>query len=169
AIHFDAYRVIQNINISPLLYKLAQQIGFFPEKGTLKATISAMWVLDVSKLTLRFPAALRFFNNPATSFLQSDVLAYTALDTYYPLLLFLAFSHYGFVPDIYNAPPLFPHNSLDTAKMDHLTETNGAQWLLKCQSIDAYDTPEASHHSESARKEEEKAERGMEQIARCIR
>uniref|UniRef100_A0A915J1L9 Uncharacterized protein n=1 Tax=Romanomermis culicivorax TaxID=13658 RepID=A0A915J1L9_ROMCU len=39
---------------------------------------------------LRFPAAMRFFNNPATSFLQSDVLAYAALDAYYLLLLFLA-------------------------------------------------------------------------------
>uniref|UniRef100_A0A915I992 Uncharacterized protein n=1 Tax=Romanomermis culicivorax TaxID=13658 RepID=A0A915I992_ROMCU len=39
-----------------------------------------MWVLDVSKLTLCFPAALRYYNNPATSFLQSDVLAYAALD-----------------------------------------------------------------------------------------
>uniref|UniRef100_A0A915KJ00 Uncharacterized protein n=1 Tax=Romanomermis culicivorax TaxID=13658 RepID=A0A915KJ00_ROMCU len=73
----------------------------------LKATISAMWALDVSRLTLRFLAALRFFNNPSTSFLQSDIFAYAALDAYYPLLLFLAFSHYSFIPEVYNA--LFPH------------------------------------------------------------
>uniref|UniRef100_A0A915HZL6 Uncharacterized protein n=1 Tax=Romanomermis culicivorax TaxID=13658 RepID=A0A915HZL6_ROMCU len=66
---------------------------------------------------LRFPAALRFFNNPATSFLQLEVLAYAALDAYYPLLLFLAFGHYGFIPEVYNAPALFPHDSLDAAKI----------------------------------------------------
>uniref|UniRef100_A0A915IV50 Uncharacterized protein n=1 Tax=Romanomermis culicivorax TaxID=13658 RepID=A0A915IV50_ROMCU len=82
-----------------------------------------MWVLDVSKLTLRFPAALQFFNNPSTSFLQWDILAYTALDAYYPLLLFLAFGHYGFIPELYNTPTLFPHDSLDAAKVDHLAET----------------------------------------------
>uniref|UniRef100_A0A915L1J2 Uncharacterized protein n=1 Tax=Romanomermis culicivorax TaxID=13658 RepID=A0A915L1J2_ROMCU len=82
-----------------------------------------MWALDVSRLTLRFPAALRFFNNPATSFLQSDVLAYAALDTYYPLLLFLAFGRYGFIPEVYNALAWFPHDSLDATKIDHLAET----------------------------------------------
>uniref|UniRef100_A0A915JM75 Uncharacterized protein n=1 Tax=Romanomermis culicivorax TaxID=13658 RepID=A0A915JM75_ROMCU len=91
AIHFDAYRIICNIDLSPPLYELAQRIGFFPEKRTLKATVSAMWALDVSKLTLKFPAAWHFFNNPATLFLQSDVLPYAALDAYYLLLLFLAF------------------------------------------------------------------------------
>uniref|UniRef100_A0A915KKQ1 Uncharacterized protein n=1 Tax=Romanomermis culicivorax TaxID=13658 RepID=A0A915KKQ1_ROMCU len=100
AIHFEAYRVIRNIDISPPLYELAGRIGFFPEKRTLKATICTMWALDVSKLTLRFPAALRFFNNPSTSFLQSDVLAYGALDAYYLLLLFLAFGRYGFIPEV---------------------------------------------------------------------
>uniref|UniRef100_A0A915K740 Uncharacterized protein n=1 Tax=Romanomermis culicivorax TaxID=13658 RepID=A0A915K740_ROMCU len=110
AIHFDAYLVIRNIDISPLLYELARQIRFFPEKLTLKSTVSTMWALDVSKLMLKFPAALRFFNNPATSFLQSDVLPYAALDTYYPLLLFLAFGCYGFIPEslshyLSNHPP----------------------------------------------------------------
>uniref|UniRef100_A0A915KLH2 Uncharacterized protein n=1 Tax=Romanomermis culicivorax TaxID=13658 RepID=A0A915KLH2_ROMCU len=82
-----------------------------------------MWALDVSKLTLCFPAALRFLNNPSTSFLQSDVLAYAALDAYYPLLLFLAFGGYGFIPQVYNALALFPQDSLDTAEIDHLAET----------------------------------------------
>uniref|UniRef100_A0A915LCT8 Uncharacterized protein n=1 Tax=Romanomermis culicivorax TaxID=13658 RepID=A0A915LCT8_ROMCU len=78
--------------------------------------------MDVSKLTPRFPATLRFFNNPATSFLQSDVLVYAALDAFYPLLLFLAFGCYGFVPEAYNTPPLFPLDSLDAAEIDHLAE-----------------------------------------------
>uniref|UniRef100_A0A915LB03 Uncharacterized protein n=1 Tax=Romanomermis culicivorax TaxID=13658 RepID=A0A915LB03_ROMCU len=65
AIHFDAYPVIRNIDISPSLYELAWQIGFFPEKRALKATVSAMWGLDVSKLMLKVPTALRFFNNLA--------------------------------------------------------------------------------------------------------
>uniref|UniRef100_A0A915IHV8 Uncharacterized protein n=1 Tax=Romanomermis culicivorax TaxID=13658 RepID=A0A915IHV8_ROMCU len=63
-----------------------------------------MWALDVLKLTLKFPATMPFFNNPATLFLQSDILTYAALDAYYPLLLFLAFSYYSFVPEVYNAP-----------------------------------------------------------------
>uniref|UniRef100_A0A915JZT0 Uncharacterized protein n=1 Tax=Romanomermis culicivorax TaxID=13658 RepID=A0A915JZT0_ROMCU len=82
-----------------------------------------MWALDVSKLILHFPAALRFFNNLSTSFLQSEVLAYTALNAYYPLLLFLAFGRYGFIPEVYNAPALFPHDSLEAAEIDHLAET----------------------------------------------
>uniref|UniRef100_A0A915HK58 Uncharacterized protein n=1 Tax=Romanomermis culicivorax TaxID=13658 RepID=A0A915HK58_ROMCU len=82
-----------------------------------------MWALDVSRLTLPFPAALRFFNNPLTSFLQSDVLAYVALDAYYLLLLFLAFGRFGFILEVYNAPALFPHDSLDTPEIDHLAET----------------------------------------------
>uniref|UniRef100_A0A915J8N0 Uncharacterized protein n=1 Tax=Romanomermis culicivorax TaxID=13658 RepID=A0A915J8N0_ROMCU len=122
-IPFDAYCMIGNIDISSPLYELAQQIGFFPEKHTLKATVSTMWALDVSKLTLKFPATLRFFNNPGTSFLQSDVLSYAALDAYYPLLLFSAFSHYGFIPEEYNAPALFPHDSFEAAEIDHGTKT----------------------------------------------
>uniref|UniRef100_A0A915JLU5 Uncharacterized protein n=1 Tax=Romanomermis culicivorax TaxID=13658 RepID=A0A915JLU5_ROMCU len=59
-----------------------------------------MWALDILKLTLRFPATLRFFNNPATLFLQSDVLAYAALEAYYPLSLFLAFGRYSFVSEV---------------------------------------------------------------------
>uniref|UniRef100_A0A915IXM8 Uncharacterized protein n=1 Tax=Romanomermis culicivorax TaxID=13658 RepID=A0A915IXM8_ROMCU len=89
----------------------------------LKATMSAMWALEVSKLTLRFPAALQFFNNLWTLFLQSDVLAYGALDAYYLLLLFLAFGRYSFIPEVYNAPSLFPHDSLDAARIDHVAET----------------------------------------------
>uniref|UniRef100_A0A915I4E6 Uncharacterized protein n=1 Tax=Romanomermis culicivorax TaxID=13658 RepID=A0A915I4E6_ROMCU len=48
AIHFDVYCVIHNIVISPWLYELARCISFIPEKGTLKAMVSAMWALDVS-------------------------------------------------------------------------------------------------------------------------
>uniref|UniRef100_A0A915L865 Uncharacterized protein n=1 Tax=Romanomermis culicivorax TaxID=13658 RepID=A0A915L865_ROMCU len=36
---------------------------------------------------------------------------------------FLAFDHYTFIPEEYNAPALFPHDSLDAAKTDHLAET----------------------------------------------
>uniref|UniRef100_A0A915JH49 Uncharacterized protein n=1 Tax=Romanomermis culicivorax TaxID=13658 RepID=A0A915JH49_ROMCU len=116
AIHSKLYRMIGNIDTSPPLYELARQIGFFPEKHTLKATVSAMWALDVLKLMLKF-------NNPATLFLQSDLLAYVALDAYYLLLLFLAFGCYGFIPEVYNTPALFPHDSLDAAEIDHLAET----------------------------------------------
>uniref|UniRef100_A0A915IBZ0 Uncharacterized protein n=1 Tax=Romanomermis culicivorax TaxID=13658 RepID=A0A915IBZ0_ROMCU len=123
AIHFNVYCVIQNIDISPPLYELASQIGFFPEKRTLKATVPATRALDVSKLTLKFPPALCFFNNPGTSFLQWDVLEYAALDTYYLLLLFLAFRRYSFVPEVYNAPALFPPDSLDATEINHLAET----------------------------------------------
>uniref|UniRef100_A0A915JFM1 Uncharacterized protein n=1 Tax=Romanomermis culicivorax TaxID=13658 RepID=A0A915JFM1_ROMCU len=45
-IHLHVYRVIRNIDISLPLYKLAPRIGFSSEKRTLKATVSAMWVLD---------------------------------------------------------------------------------------------------------------------------
>uniref|UniRef100_A0A915K8C9 Uncharacterized protein n=1 Tax=Romanomermis culicivorax TaxID=13658 RepID=A0A915K8C9_ROMCU len=68
-IHLDAYRVIRNINNYPPLYELAPKIGFIPEKHKLKATVSPMWAFDVLRLTLKFPAALKFFNNPSTSFL----------------------------------------------------------------------------------------------------
>uniref|UniRef100_A0A915JW03 Uncharacterized protein n=1 Tax=Romanomermis culicivorax TaxID=13658 RepID=A0A915JW03_ROMCU len=97
-------------------------------------------------------AALRFFNNPVTSFLQSDVLAYTALEAYYPLLFFLAFRCYGFVPEAYNALPLFPHDSLDPTKIDHLAKRNSAQWFSQPQTIGVYNTPQASHCIETAKK-----------------
>uniref|UniRef100_A0A915J0Z9 Uncharacterized protein n=1 Tax=Romanomermis culicivorax TaxID=13658 RepID=A0A915J0Z9_ROMCU len=32
-------------------------------------------------------------------------------------------NQYGFLPEVYNAPALFPHNSLDAAEIDHLAET----------------------------------------------
>uniref|UniRef100_A0A915JN16 Uncharacterized protein n=1 Tax=Romanomermis culicivorax TaxID=13658 RepID=A0A915JN16_ROMCU len=114
--------------------------------------------------------AIQFFNNPSTSFLQSDVLAYATLNAYYPLLLFLAFSHYGFIPEVYNAPALFPHDSLDAAKIDHLAETIIAAFhnvalldvlLPNCadqrQSLDSYDSSEAAHYPESAQEEEKEA------------
>uniref|UniRef100_A0A915KUX5 Uncharacterized protein n=1 Tax=Romanomermis culicivorax TaxID=13658 RepID=A0A915KUX5_ROMCU len=47
---------------------------------------------------------------------------YATLDAYYPLLLFLAFGRYSFIPEVYNAPALFPHDSLDAAQIDHLAE-----------------------------------------------
>uniref|UniRef100_A0A915IZW2 Uncharacterized protein n=1 Tax=Romanomermis culicivorax TaxID=13658 RepID=A0A915IZW2_ROMCU len=104
AIHFDAYPMIRNINISTWQYQLAWKIGLIPEKRRLKATMSAMWAFDVSRLTFKFLAALQFFNNLSMSFLQTDILTYATLDTFYPILLFLAFSRYGFVPEAYNAP-----------------------------------------------------------------
>uniref|UniRef100_A0A915I0J8 Uncharacterized protein n=1 Tax=Romanomermis culicivorax TaxID=13658 RepID=A0A915I0J8_ROMCU len=94
-----------------------------------------MWALDISKLSLRFPAALRFFNNPATSFLQSDVLAYAALDAYYSLLLFWAFSPYGFIPEVYNPPALFPHDSLDAAEINHLAEMSIAAFHVALTDV----------------------------------
>uniref|UniRef100_A0A915HYT7 Autophagy protein 5 n=1 Tax=Romanomermis culicivorax TaxID=13658 RepID=A0A915HYT7_ROMCU len=57
------------------------------------------------------------------SFLQQDLLAYAPLDPLYPILLFLPFGHYCFVPEVDNAPTLFPHDSLDAAKIDHLAQT----------------------------------------------
>uniref|UniRef100_A0A915IQG9 Uncharacterized protein n=1 Tax=Romanomermis culicivorax TaxID=13658 RepID=A0A915IQG9_ROMCU len=121
-IHFDAYRVICNINSSLPLYELAQKISFIPKKHTLKATVSAIWAFNVSRLTLKFSAALRFLNNPSRSFLQQDILAYAVLDAFYPILLFLAFGCYSFVPEVYHTPMLFPHDSLDAAEMDNLAE-----------------------------------------------
>uniref|UniRef100_A0A915J1P1 Uncharacterized protein n=1 Tax=Romanomermis culicivorax TaxID=13658 RepID=A0A915J1P1_ROMCU len=89
----------------------------------LKATVFTMWALDVWKLTLKFPAALQFFNNPVTSFLQLEILAYAALDVFYLILLFLALGLYSFAPEVYNAPALFPYESLDAAQIDNLAET----------------------------------------------
>uniref|UniRef100_A0A915I564 Uncharacterized protein n=1 Tax=Romanomermis culicivorax TaxID=13658 RepID=A0A915I564_ROMCU len=123
AIHFDAYCVIRNINISPPLYELAQKIRFIPEKRMLKAMVSAMWAFHVSKLTLKFLTVLRFFNNCHMSFLQPDVLAYAALDVFSPILLFLAFGRYGFVPEVYSPLVLFLHDSLDATEIDNLAET----------------------------------------------
>uniref|UniRef100_A0A915HIH9 Uncharacterized protein n=1 Tax=Romanomermis culicivorax TaxID=13658 RepID=A0A915HIH9_ROMCU len=82
-----------------------------------------MWALDVSKLTLKFPAELRFFNNHHSLFLQLDVLAYATLDAFYPILLFFTFGPYGFVPEVYSTRGLFAHDSLDTAEIDNLAET----------------------------------------------
>uniref|UniRef100_A0A915JKM1 Uncharacterized protein n=1 Tax=Romanomermis culicivorax TaxID=13658 RepID=A0A915JKM1_ROMCU len=98
AIHFDAYRVIQNMAISSPLYELARSISFIPEKCTLKARVSAMWALEVCWLTLKFLAVVCFFKDPKNSYLQSDVLTYPAINGFYPILLFLALGRYGFIP-----------------------------------------------------------------------
>uniref|UniRef100_A0A915K4Q7 Uncharacterized protein n=1 Tax=Romanomermis culicivorax TaxID=13658 RepID=A0A915K4Q7_ROMCU len=82
-----------------------------------------MWALDVSRLTLKFPATLRFFNNPHASYLQQDVLAYDALNAFYSILLFLAFGRYSFIPEVYNAPLLYPHDSLEAAEIGRLAKT----------------------------------------------
>uniref|UniRef100_A0A915ITT6 Uncharacterized protein n=1 Tax=Romanomermis culicivorax TaxID=13658 RepID=A0A915ITT6_ROMCU len=51
------------------------------------------------------------------------MLAYAALEAFYRILLFLTFGHYGFVAAVYNAPTLFPQDSLEAAEIDHLAET----------------------------------------------
>uniref|UniRef100_A0A915II35 Uncharacterized protein n=1 Tax=Romanomermis culicivorax TaxID=13658 RepID=A0A915II35_ROMCU len=81
-----------------------------------------MWAPDMSQLTLKFPATFRFFNNPQESYLQPDVLAYAALDAFYPILLFLAFGRYKFIAEIYNAPLLYRHDSLEATQIDRLAK-----------------------------------------------
>uniref|UniRef100_A0A915IT40 Uncharacterized protein n=1 Tax=Romanomermis culicivorax TaxID=13658 RepID=A0A915IT40_ROMCU len=85
--------------------------------------MSTMWAFNISMLTLKFPTALQFFNKWSTSFLQQDVLAYVTLYAFYPILLFLTFSCYGFVPEVYGVPGLFPHDSLDASEIDDLSKT----------------------------------------------
>uniref|UniRef100_A0A915I4E0 Uncharacterized protein n=1 Tax=Romanomermis culicivorax TaxID=13658 RepID=A0A915I4E0_ROMCU len=67
---------------------------------------------------LKFPGVLRFFSNHYSSCLQPDVLAYTALKAFYPILLFLVFGSYGFIPGVYRAPSLYPHDSLEAMEID---------------------------------------------------
>uniref|UniRef100_A0A915JTM3 Uncharacterized protein n=1 Tax=Romanomermis culicivorax TaxID=13658 RepID=A0A915JTM3_ROMCU len=88
----------------------------------LKATVSAMWVLDVSQLTLKVPATPHFFNNPRNLYLPPDVLAYPGLDAFYPILLFLAFGRYGFIPEIYTTASLYPCDWLEAAEINWLAE-----------------------------------------------
>uniref|UniRef100_A0A915IKF6 Uncharacterized protein n=1 Tax=Romanomermis culicivorax TaxID=13658 RepID=A0A915IKF6_ROMCU len=118
AIHFDAYRMIRNINISTLQYELAWKIGLIPEKRRLKATMSAMWAFDVKFDHPQVPGGFAIFQQ----FLHTDVLTYATLDMLYPILLFLAFSRYSFVPEAYNTPVLFPQDSLDATEIDHFVE-----------------------------------------------
>uniref|UniRef100_A0A915J2D8 Uncharacterized protein n=1 Tax=Romanomermis culicivorax TaxID=13658 RepID=A0A915J2D8_ROMCU len=134
-----------------------------------------MWALDVLKLTLKLPAALGFFNNPATLLLQLDVLTYTALDAHCLLLLFLAFGCYDFVPKEYNAPGLFPHDLLDAPEIDHLPETLIAAFhniaLMNFLPTDSankiYPTiSQIALPAIIAEKEVEDAKRQMEQVTR---
>uniref|UniRef100_A0A915JYE6 Uncharacterized protein n=1 Tax=Romanomermis culicivorax TaxID=13658 RepID=A0A915JYE6_ROMCU len=119
AIHYDMYCVIRNIAIYPLLYELSWKIELIPEKCMLKAIVSAMWVFYVSRLTLKFLAALHFFNNHHLSFLQTDIIAYATLDAFYPILLFLTFGHYCFILEVYGTPGLYPYDSLEAAEIDN--------------------------------------------------
>uniref|UniRef100_A0A915IVY5 Uncharacterized protein n=1 Tax=Romanomermis culicivorax TaxID=13658 RepID=A0A915IVY5_ROMCU len=54
---------------------------------------------------------------------QPDILAYAALEAFYPILLFPAFGRYRFIQKVYNAPSLYPHDSLEATKTDRLAET----------------------------------------------
>uniref|UniRef100_A0A915IXL6 Uncharacterized protein n=1 Tax=Romanomermis culicivorax TaxID=13658 RepID=A0A915IXL6_ROMCU len=56
-------------------------------------------------------------------YLQPGVLACAALDPFYPILLFLALGPNHFIPNIYNAVSLYPHYSLEAAKIDQLIKT----------------------------------------------
>uniref|UniRef100_A0A915KK41 Uncharacterized protein n=1 Tax=Romanomermis culicivorax TaxID=13658 RepID=A0A915KK41_ROMCU len=108
--------------ISLWLNELAWSIGSIPEKRMLKATVLAKWALHASWLALKSPAVLHFFNNPHALYLQPDVLAYAALNAFYPILLFLAFDRYRFIPKIYNAPSLYPQDLLEAAEIDRVAK-----------------------------------------------
>uniref|UniRef100_A0A915KCD5 Uncharacterized protein n=1 Tax=Romanomermis culicivorax TaxID=13658 RepID=A0A915KCD5_ROMCU len=72
-IHFNIYCIMHNIELSSLLYELAQMIGFMPEKQTLKAAISMTRALNVLQFMLKYPLALQFFNDPEVLTLPTGV------------------------------------------------------------------------------------------------
>uniref|UniRef100_A0A915INJ1 Uncharacterized protein n=1 Tax=Romanomermis culicivorax TaxID=13658 RepID=A0A915INJ1_ROMCU len=70
---------------------------------------------------------------------NKQVLTYSILDTYYPILMFLAYGRYSFVDCVYDNIQIFPHDFLppqfihiptqnlyDNANVDHEGEEKGA-------------------------------------------
>uniref|UniRef100_A0A915KFZ2 Uncharacterized protein n=1 Tax=Romanomermis culicivorax TaxID=13658 RepID=A0A915KFZ2_ROMCU len=51
------------------------------------------------------------------------IISFDRADNWAGIYALLGTHRYGFIPEAYNAPALFPHDSLDAAEIDHLAET----------------------------------------------